>query len=591
MTLTSRQPAERAVARVSWRVLLLTGRAEAFRLCRSPLVVAGLLIAAALTWWNSRTMVPHWPVWDVQIGSALLAVAGSVLVAAHLSAGRVRRDGAEELYDSYPAPASARTAAHLLGLAGPLVLAAVLTAAAVFWLDRLGPVGSPRLTVLAQGLLLVTLAGTIGVALGSYLPHPMAGILTLAVIGAIEADLLLPFGAPVQMPGGSEWLLPWAQPWILGDLPGATPVFPPEAHLAWLAALTALAAAVALWRVAWRRRPTRFTVATALVAAASLAMVGWSGWAQIRPLPAAAPKGLANQVTQAVQAEECVSRQEVRYCFYPQFRPDVARWATAVNGVLGRLPSPPPAPLVIRQVVDTNVLTYPLFSGSQPVAGHLANEVDQYVNEQAHDPHLIPGSSVPPVYVDLNWGAGSAVGPYQLGLAMQTAWWVARLPTTWQPVSSAVSLAQTQTSCLPVGQAREAIALWLAASATPATRAAFPAALRYGPAATKVAGELISSYVGLPVSGYSPALQFTAQGAALAQAMLQLPGRQVGAVLSARWPGWLSPRATDSQLAAALRIPLPSAPLPAPLRLPATSRRPAGSIFGFPALRADPVCT
>ena len=570
---------------------MLAGRAEAGRLCRNPLVVAGLLIAAALIWWNSRTMVPQWPVWDVQIGSALLVVAGSVLMAAHLAAGRVRRDGAEELYDSYPAPASARTAAHLLGLGGPLVLAAVLAAAAVCWLDWLGPVGSPRLTVLAQGLVLVALAGTIGVALGSYLPHPMAGILTVAVLGAIEADLLLPFGTPIQLPGGSEWLFPWAQPWILDDLPGATPVFPPEAHLAWLAALTALAATVALWRAAWRRRPTQLTVATALAAAASLALAGWSGWAQIRPLPAAAREDLVNQVTHAAQAEQCVSRQRVRYCFYPQFWPDVARWATAVNGVLGRLPSPPSAPLMIRQVVDADVLTYPLFFGSQPLAGQLANEVDQYVNEQAHDPHLIPGSSVPPVYVDLNWGAGSAVGSYQLGLAMQTAWWVAGLPTTWQQAGGAVSLAQAQTSCLPVGQAREAIALWLAAGATPATRAAFPAALRYGPAATKAGGELISSYVGLPVSGYSPNLQFTAQGAALAQAMLRLPERQVGAALSARWPGWLSPRATDAQLAAALGIPLPPAPLPPPLRLPAKSRRPAGSIFGLPVPRADPVCT
>ena len=125
---------------------------------------------------------------------------------------------------------------------------------------------------------------------------------------------------------------------------------------------------------------------------------------------------------------------------------------------------------------------------------------------------------------------------------------------------------------MPAGQAREAIALWLAASATPATRAAFAAALSPGPAVTEVDGRLIASYVQPQLSGYVPALQFTAQGAALAQAMLRLPEPRVLAVLSARWPGWLNPQATDAQLAAALRLPLPTVPLPSPPGLPKRQR-------------------
>jgi hypothetical protein len=588
-TILNRPSGERTAARATWRVVLLAGRAEAGRLCRSPLVWAGLVISGALIVWNSRALVPQWTVWDVQIGSSLLVLAGAVLVAAHLAVSRVNRDGLQDLYESYPVSASARAAAQLLGLVGPVFMAAVLTGAAVLWLDLLGPVGSPRLAVLVQGVLLVGLAGTVGAALARLLPHPVTGILAVAVLSGIEADLLMPSGAPLQIPGETVWLFPWTQPWLLGSLPGPTPVVPPEAHLLWLAALAAFAAVVAMWRVTAGNGSPRRSAVIALAAAVSLTAAGWSGWAQTRPLPAAAEDSLSSQITQAARTEQCVRWQRVRYCFYPEFRGDVARWAVAVNAVLGRLPSFPAGTLVVRQVVDANVLAYPLISGSQAQPARLTTAIDNYLDGQADNLRLIPGSSVPPVYVDLSWGAGSAVGGYQLSLSLQTAWWVAGLPTTWQPVASTGglgSLTESQTSCLPAGQAREAIALWLAASATPATRAAFAAALDPGPAVTEVDGRLIASYVQPQLSGYVPALQFTAQGAALAQAMLRLPEPRVLAVLSARWPGWLNPKATDAQLAAALQLPLPTAPLPAPPGLPTK----AAHNLALPH-PVDPVCT
>jgi hypothetical protein len=566
---------------------LLAGRAEAARLCRSPLVLAGLVIAATLIWWNSRTMVPQWWVWDVQIGSCLLAVAGAVLVAAQLAASRARRDGLAHLYDSYPTPASARTIAYLLGAAGPLALTVILAGAAVIWLDLSGPVGAPRLTVLAQGLVLVALGAAIGVALGSYLPHPIAGILAVLVLGAAEADLILPFGGPVQLPGGTAWLFPWTQPVVLHWLPGPTSVIPPATHLAWLAALTALAVILALWRPVLRIWRTWLTALAALSAAGCLAVAGWSGWVQTRPVPASTQDSLLGQITHPAQAEQCISQQHVRYCAYPGFRPDVARWATVVNGVLGLLPSLPARTLVVRQVVDTDIYTAPLQVGYEraTTVSWLETQIGRFIRAQNADPHLIPGSSVPPVYVDTGWGTGSAAGPYQLGLAVQAAWWVASLPTTWQEIqyhSDPHSLSTAVISCLPDGQAREAIALWLAASATPAARATFLADLNpingvQPITADKVGGTWISVYTGVTGDGYQPAVQFTSQGAALAKAMLRLPQRRVTAVLSSRWPAWLSPHATDAQLAAALGIPLPAVPSPPP------------SIIS-PGQPADPVC-
>jgi len=574
--------------RVSWRVVALAGRAEAARLCRSPLVLTGLAVAASLIWWNSRTMVPQWWVWDVQIGSILLTVAGAVLVSAQFAAGRIRRDGATQLYDSYPATAAARSGAYLLGAAGPLVLAVALTGAAVIWLDLLGPVGAPRPAVLAQGLLLVALGGAIGVALGRWLPHPMAGILAVIVLGAAEADLLLPFSGPVHLPGQTAWLFPWTQPVVLRWLPGPTPLIPPTAHLAWLAALTALGVLAALWRSARGHRLPKLTGLTALAAAGCLALAGWSGWAQTRP-DAGAQESLAYQATHPAQSEQCTSLQRVRYCAYPGFSHDVARWAAVVNGVAGRLPARPAETLVVRQLVDVDYVQpnfadgYPSAAAAQDGSGlQLSANIARFVFAEDGDPHLISGSSVPPVYVDINWGAGSTASSYQLVLAMQAAWWIAGLPTTWQrSVSYSCGpdcSTQAQISCLPVGQAREAIALWLAATATPATRPAFFSWLRNGPSAEKVGHVWISAYGDASAYGYQPALQFTSQGAALARVMLRLPEQRVTAALATGWPRWLNPRATDAQLAAALGI-----------QLPAVIPPPGGSALnrGQPA---DPVC-
>jgi len=312
-----------------------------------------------------------------------------------------------------------------------------------------------------------------------------------------------------------------------------------------------------------------------------VAVAGWSGWAQTRPVPARAQDSLIYRATHPGRIEQCVSRQQVRYCAYPGFGSDVARWSAVVDGVLGRLPGRQDRELTVRQV-DANFSPpssdgggYVLPTPAGLSLGVTLQDVGlarfnaalgRFIAALSTDPRLVPGSSLPPVYVDLSWARGSAAGPYQFGLAMQTAWWVARLPTTWWRAGAygcGHGCTQPyQVSCLPVGQAREAIALWLAASATPATRPVFLARVHYGLGGSKVGRAWVASYTGALVAGYQPAVQYTATGALLARAMLRLPPRRVEAVLAGRWPGWLSPRATDGQLAAALRIPMPRAPSP-----------------------------
>ena len=571
--------AVRAGAGGSRLAVLLAGRAEAIRLLRNPLVLLGALASAALVGWNSWGTVPKWWVWDVQLGSSLLVLAATTLLACQLAAGRVSRDGATALYASYPMSATKRAAAHFIGLAGPLLLAVVVEGAAVAWLDFLGPVGSPRLGVLAQGLLLVVLGGALGTALGGALPNPAAGVFTIAVLGVIEWDLLNPFGVQVTVPPATAWFFPWTQPVLSGYLPGPIATIPPAAHLPWLAALAGVAACAGLARAGWRtgsRSGAHGGSRSAAVALAGcVAVGGWSGWTLGHPPTARVTAGLAYTVTHPAQTEQCRIQQGVRYCAYPGFGPDVARWAAVVNGVLGLLPAPTAARLTVRQVVDGDVFQPgpgafdPLAQGEPGQTLNLPKEVGRFLAAEGADPTLIPGSSHPPVYVDLDWSAGRVAGYYQLGLSEQTAWWVAGLPTTQRTVSITTPEGTDllSSSCVPVGQAREAIAIWLSASATPGTRAAF-AAGEAGVARLEVASVPLRTTAGWVAgwtgaggtAGYRASLQATAQGGALANAMLALPRQRVEAALASDWPGWLRAAATDKQLAAALGIPLPPAP-------------------------------
>jgi hypothetical protein len=566
--------AVRAGARGSRLAVLLAGRAEAIRLLRNPLVLLGAAASAALVGWNSWGTVPKWWVWDVQLGSSLLVLAATTLLACQLAAGRVSRDGATALYESYPLSAMTRAAAHLIGLAGPLLLAMVVEGAAVAWLDFLGPVGSPRLGVLAQGLLLVVLGGALGTALAGPLPNPVAAVFTLVVLGVVEWDLLNPFGVQVAVPPATAWFFPWTQPVLSGYLPGPIATIPPAAHLAWLAALTGVAACAGLGRAGWRTGSRAGSRSAAVALAACVAAGGWSGWTLGHPPTASVTAGLASAITHPAQTEQCRTQQGVRYCAYPGFGPDVARWAAVVNGVLGLLPAPTAARLTVRQVVDGAVFQAPgefdpVAQGQPGQTLKLPKGVGRFVAAEGTDPALIPGSSYPPAYVDLDWSAGSTAGEYQLGLAEQTAWWVAGLPTTQRIVydTTPEGTDLLSSSCVPVSQAREAIAIWLSASATPGTRAAFGAGeaevVRLGVASVplRTTAGWVAGWTGTGgTAGYRANLQATAQGGALADAMLRLPRQRVEAALASDWPGWLRATATDKQLAAALGIPLPPAP-------------------------------
>ncbi len=562
------------------RVLVLASRREASRLARNPFVLAGLATSAWLIWLNNRTLdLPvaeyglgqpgFWWAADVSIVACLLAAAGGVLIASQLAASRARRDSMEQLYASYPTPAAMRTGAHLLSLTGPVVLAAALTAGGVAWLDNQGTLGSPRLWVLAAGLLLICLAGSFGVALGSWRQHPLSGLLTVLVLGLIEIDLVLSFSNPIHLPGGTAWLFPWSAPGsLLNSLPGLTVPYPPPAHLAELAGLIVLAVVASLWPVLARRR------VAAVLAVAGISVTCWSGWLEAKPVSAPVLNTMAREVTRPADFQRCQLARRVRYCYYPAFSPLVRQWAVPVNGVLARLPRVSRPVLTVRQVWDLGFFVPPLLSptgltsNGSPPPTRVVTTVGDFQQALPADPGLISGSSVPPVYTNASWSSGENLGAAQFELATSTAEWATGLPTTGRSVTYNYAYrgggSQSGTdvlACVPAGQARQSIALWLAAGATPATRSSFA---RLGPPVSTQVGKQWVATVTAPGSGPSAGLIATAQGATLAAEMLRLPDRTVQSMLDVRWHHWLSPHTTTAELAAALGLRLPAQPAAQP---------------------------
>jgi hypothetical protein len=121
--------------------------------------------------------------------------------------------------------------------------------------------------------------------------------------------------------------------------------------------------------------------------------------------------------------------------------------------------------------------------------------------------------------------------------------------------------------CVPLDQAREAIAIWLAIQAVHGSPGQFSSGLT-GPggstAFTQVGSTVVAAWT-YPVNGnYLTGIlpQYTAAGYLLADAMTRLPEHTVMKVLDGHWTTWLNWHATDARLASALGLRLPGVPGP-----------------------------
>jgi hypothetical protein len=185
--------------------------------------------------------------------------------------------------------------------------------------------------------------------------------------------------------------------------------------------------------------------------------------------------------------------------------------------------------------------------------------------------------------------AGGQLADARFDVALAAADWAVRFP---------LPLVNGQ-PCVPLNQAREAIAIWLAILATRPPAGELQDGLG-GPETGQgfqgvgVRNTIIPIWTspGAGANYVTPGVvpQTTAAGYLLASAMTSLPEQRVAHVLKSAWATWLNWHATDAQLAAALGIRMPAVPAPpAPPRTaePGIAIVPPGPGSG----PQNPVCT
>ena len=167
--------------RHTFATVLALARLEGRRLLRHPFLLAGAALPVAssvLAILFLEEAGADGYAWSLLVPFAPFAAA--VLVAVNLAALRAGRDDTEDLYESCPAPARGRTAAHLVSLAWAVAATAPLVAIGVLvFMSKGGPPPSVLMAVFAPAI--VALCGALGLALARWLPHPAAA--TIGVVG------------------------------------------------------------------------------------------------------------------------------------------------------------------------------------------------------------------------------------------------------------------------------------------------------------------------------------------------------------------------------------------------------------------------
>jgi hypothetical protein len=377
------------------------------------------------------------------------------------------------------------------------------------------------------------------------------------VLGALV--LLLSSGTSHTASGSGIWLLPWE--WTqdqLASLPGPLAGYPPAgAHVLELAGIAVLAATAALIVTAGRAR-MRGGLATAGILA--VAVICLAGALQVRPIPTAELNHLVEQAADPASVQDCSTANRVRYCLYPGFGRQLPALEAPVNGVLAHLPARPGQPLTVRQVLS------PFLFDSTLTRGHSREQVSHWTAQLERAPANAATASVINLQVGSWPAAGGRLADARFDVALAAAAWAVSIPPQ---VTATPSLFLP---CVPLDQAREAVAIWLAILATRPAAGELRAGLG-GPAGSSgtqgvgVGGTFVASwnYPGEGASYVTPSgvPQTTAAGYLLASAMVRLPEQKVARVLAGAWGRWLNWHSTDGQLAAALGIRMPSVPAPA----------------------------
>lgn len=441
----------------------------------------------------------------------LLLAAAVTLVVSNRAVLRERRHGTAEMYSAVPTSATTRTAAHLLAIAGPVVMASVAVAAmAVADLSKAN-LGSVQWLELAVGPLLVAGAGCLGVLVARWAPFPLVAVVTCVAIAAFE--MILNGGRFVV--SGVRWLAFWAES---GDLL-LRPPRPAAWHLLYLVGLIGLAAAAALLRHGWRRGvvvgASVAAVAVVVSAVAQLVPPGHEAWAE-RELVLSDPASV----------QVCEEHGGLRYCAFEEERELIRYWPPVVEGVRRAVPPGQwPAGMAVTQRVAPVDVQY-AYEAMERVLPSLLPSEERALDDDG----------------DIHPGLGWTFGVGDLSVGLHAANLVVGLPPYWD---------RPDERCDASGQARGALALWLAAQAT--DRAGDTLLRLARDYKVTSAGGVLVAWPDLEHGGASV---WGLNEVGLALDLLALPRETVLTAVAAGWDRFVDPATPTSALAQAVGAPI-----------------------------------
>lgn len=558
------------VTRPGWPVAIQLARREGRRMLRHPVMWVGTLLSLVLFGLFTWHMAPVLHREDASAAGSLLPFACATLIVANLAASRAARNSTEELYETTASSAGLRTLGHLVSLAYAVGMGMLLLGVMFVYMLLDSPVGSPDPAELAGGLTVVVMFGAIGIAIARWKHHPALGPMAVVVAIGLEILLIQPI-IDVQWTNSvaasrGPWLAPWVPTSMTGEVAPELVVRPSGWHLLYLIGLVTVVAAFALSRSERRSRfLPLFVAGSALI---GLGMVG-----QFTPANASQRAERASLLEHPEKHQMCEERRGVTYCAYPAYVPWIERWAAPIEGALDLIPEHArPEGLIVRQRFNA------YFEGPIDVPEEALRRVRR---AQRDRPNRAPGSTI---WTDIRWGRGSSEGGYEIGLALAVSLSALDFPSSRaEMVLTPDELARFKRvvvpeideryqdkaerrarrrgrglySCTAARQARAVAAMWIAAQATPGTRATVTRAATENPFGLTVyehQGVQRASYIGPFMPLYpqvSPPMwdrvQFNDAEFHYAARLLSRPEDEVASVIAAHWDEIVEP-ATSTEV-------------------------------------------
>ena len=570
------------------RVWPALARREAWSTLRRPLIWVAVAACLYLLWSFDRDQLPHLGGYSTYVGLGLAPLSGAALLVAQLQTSRAQRHGTLEIEEPAPAALRARTLGHLLGSLVVVPLAVVMVTVYMVYLYLLGGTGSPNLGELLIGPLVVGIAVLAGVAAGTWIPNRFGGLIGLGLVAAVQIALQ-------DAPGTRHWFSWWHTVlWYGGfDLW----IRPTWAHVAYLVGAAALIGAISVLRHGPRMAPLG-TVGLGIVLLVS------GGVVQAKPPTDTQANKVWDQITNPSSYWVTVERNGVTYQVFPGYERWIDWWDSTIGAVVAPIPTADrPALLVEQWHHPYPSQLFDEFPGeSDPTMQILRDRADTLFDSPITDPRpvrvgetlYLPDRAPLAIGVAIR-AVGLPVAPIEVesstaGPAKTTQ--SDPIPSDSQSAASsktAGGATARQASPHPIavacdaeGQAREVVAAWLAAQASPKLAGIYREIRHHGPAASLDASRALAEYQPDDDRAAVPAVPWNALGwiqygfygdrdwaagvlgsptaTDLAAQMLDLPHEQVEVALRQNWTEWTDPATSVDAIVAAFDLELPPTP-------------------------------